>query len=390
VLVRIALDIDQGVYGAAQVWDRDASCFEQTSAIFLTELESAAEMLKPFLAEPVATAERFIEHAESGEDPTRVARALTEALEGPARGPAEEAASWIRVFMQSVPDALRLAMGIAWELRTPRIEGATALPKEIGAFAKDVAEALSGEVALEIAQNPTCAIRIGAHCSVTVSRYGAYYRIALPLVHPWVVRTREEWDALVPTIRAALDGRRPVLTMTDVVASLPREWNLGLQGDPIATEALLWNARGDVNLEQKEESVTLTIHQGTDRRARELRTFDDLMGLHPWIVENVEAQARTRANARVAIESGIAAERAAMRVPSLEEVLAVLRAGHEIQVGGGRSFPTYAMRNGQLVVIQTDDGYGEEVPCSEERLREAIAEAPNVFDATVQRVLATN
>jgi hypothetical protein len=391
VLVRVGLDIDQGVYGAAERWDADASAMEQTSAIFLTELEHAAEILKPFLADPIATAERLVEHAESGEDPARVARALTEALEGPARGPAEEAATWIRVFMKNVPDADRLAMGIAWELRTPKpASETTSLPEKIGDFAEEMSEALGGEIAFEIASNPTCAIRIGGHCSVTVSKYGAYYRVALPLVHPWVVRTREEGRALVPTIQAALAARRPVLTMTDVVASLPREWNLGLQGDPIAQEALLWNARGDVNLEQKEESVIITIHQGTDQRTRELRTFDDLAGLHPWILANVEAQARTRANAGIAIAARIEAERAAMRVPSLEEVLAVLRTGHEIQVGGGRSFPTYAMKNGQLVVIHTSDGYGEEVACSEDRLREAIAEAPNVFDAAVRHVLSTN
>jgi hypothetical protein len=78
-----------------------------------------------------------------------------------------------------------------------------------------------------------------------------------------------------------------------------------------------------------------------------------------------------------------------MRVPSLEEVLAVLRAGHSIQVGGGRSFPTYAMRDGRLRVIQSDDGHTEEAACSEDRLREAIAEDPNVFDAAVQRLAAS-
>src|SRR4051812_35577012 len=70
VLLRIALDLDQGVYGAAS--GRDGSCVVETSAIFLTELESAAEMLQPLLAHPRAFAERLIEHAESGENPARV------------------------------------------------------------------------------------------------------------------------------------------------------------------------------------------------------------------------------------------------------------------------------------------------------------------------------
>ena len=84
-LVRMSLDIDQGVYGAARA--RDEACVEQTSAIFHTEVESAAELLRPHLADPLALAACFIDYAESGEEPSRVARALVEPMTDPARGP---------------------------------------------------------------------------------------------------------------------------------------------------------------------------------------------------------------------------------------------------------------------------------------------------------------
>ena len=60
-----------------------------------------------------------------------------------------------------------------------------------------------------------------------------------------------------------------------------------------------------------------------------------------------------------------------------DDFMAALRAGHRFQIGGGRIFRTYAMTNGQLVVIISDDGYTEEHPCDEATLRAAIAEVPD-------------
>ena len=119
VLVRKALDLDMGVYGAARAWDEDAKCNEETSCIFHSDLEDGAALLTPHLAEPLVLAKQLIEYASSGEDPARVARALDVELEEPAAGPAEEAATYIRVFRAFVPDALKFHTSIAWELRTP-------------------------------------------------------------------------------------------------------------------------------------------------------------------------------------------------------------------------------------------------------------------------------
>ena len=344
--------------------------------------------------------------------------------------------------MENVPAALELQMGIAWEIRAPascpcavwegqslgryiefsprefeRLEGSgkyfgrmrcvrcsatlefkisandaevtretTPLPA-LGVFAKEVAEALGGEVAFDVANNPTCAVRLGQHCVVVISLYGAYYRLTLPHACSWKVRSREDWVALEPTIKKAIAGYRRVVSMADVIASLPRTWNVSLTvGEPRAEEGLLHNAGGEVHLKQNAESVTLIIWEGSSQHVREVATLDALDGLSAWIDETVSVQARSRQAANVAFAAQRAAEHAAMmmRVPELEDVMAVLREGQSIQVGGGRSFPTYAMRDGRVIVIQSDDGFTEESPCSEERLRAAIAEAPNVFDSAVQ------
>ena len=74
----------------------------------------------------------------------------------------------------------------------------------------------------------------------------------------------------------------------------------------------------------------------------------------------------------------------AMADDDFEDVMAALRAGQRFQVGGGRIFRTYAMTNGQLVIIHSDDGYTEEQPCDEATLRAAMAEVPDGFRKIVQ------
>ncbi|HWB81148.1 MAG TPA: hypothetical protein VG755_39565 [Nannocystaceae bacterium] len=62
-----------------------------------------------------------------------------------------------------------------------------------------------------------------------------------------------------------------------------------------------------------------------------------------------------------------------------DDVIEAMRGGQTFQVGGGRLFVTYAMREGRLVVIHTDDGYETEHPCDEATLRAAIAEVRDGF-----------
>lgn len=68
-----------------------------------------------------------------------------------------------------------------------------------------------------------------------------------------------------------------------------------------------------------------------------------------------------------------------MDAPSLDDVLAAMRAGVTFQIGGGRCFETFAMKEGRLVVIRSDDGFTEDIPIDEAWLRDAIARSPKVF-----------
>ena len=67
------------------------------------------------------------------------------------------------------------------------------------------------------------------------------------------------------------------------------------------------------------------------------------------------------------------------RESDADRVIAALREGRRAQVGGGRSFRTYVIDDGQPIMITSDDGYTEELPITEERLREAIATDRSLF-----------
>ncbi len=77
-----------------------------------------------------------------------------------------------------------------------------------------------------------------------------------------------------------------------------------------------------------------------------------------------------------------------MTESDFEDVMAALRDGQHFQIGGGRIFPTYAMKNGQVTVIISDDGHTEERPCDEQELRRAIAEAPHCFRSVIEWLTA--
>jgi len=117
VLVRLALGVDMGVYGEAPGRDDGERCSVSTSCIFHADLAERAAMLEAHAKDPRALAARLVEYARSGEDPARVARAITDASDEPARGPAEEGASYVRMFLAEAPHAVRWHMGIAWEVR---------------------------------------------------------------------------------------------------------------------------------------------------------------------------------------------------------------------------------------------------------------------------------
>ncbi|MBX3186519.1 MAG: hypothetical protein KF819_05870 [Labilithrix sp.] len=67
------------------------------------------------------------------------------------------------------------------------------------------------------------------------------------------------------------------------------------------------------------------------------------------------------------------------RESEIDRVIAALREGKRAQVGGGRCFKTYVIEDGQPIMITSDDGFTEEIPITEARLREAIAVDRSLF-----------
>ena len=63
----------------------------------------------------------------------------------------------------------------------------------------------------------------------------------------------------------------------------------------------------------------------------------------------------------------------------VDRVIAALREGKTAQVGGGRSFSTYVIRDGQPIMVTSDDGYTEDVPITEDHLRNVIASDRALF-----------
>jgi hypothetical protein len=63
----------------------------------------------------------------------------------------------------------------------------------------------------------------------------------------------------------------------------------------------------------------------------------------------------------------------------VDRVIAALRDGQTAQVGGGRCFSTYLIRDGQPIVAKSDEGHVDEVLVTEPRLRELIAAERALF-----------
>ena len=72
-------------------------------------------------------------------------------------------------------------------------------------------------------------------------------------------------------------------------------------------------------------------------------------------------------------------ERSAEHEAEIDRVVAFLRAGKEAQVGGGRSFSIYLVRESGPALVNSCDGDVEEFAIDEAELRSRIAEDRALF-----------
>ena len=255
----------------------------------------------------------------------------------------------------------------------------------LAVVAEELARAVGGTVVpLDTGEFPSSAIRIGEHCVLLIRAHRNALVVSLPVGASWQASDRDEWTAAQPAIVSALATYRPVVSMSDVIASLPRQWTVSFPATPVPEEAWLFRGARTVRLFQGEASATIAVWEGSTKHEREVATLGSLEGLSAWIEEKVALQARLADAATLQIAED-AARRAAIPPPDMAQVISALREGVSFQIGGGRTYPTYAMKDGQLVVIQFDEGTTEEVRCTEDDLRAAMAEAPGLFRELLER-----
>lgn len=248
-------------------------------------------------------------------------------------------------------------------------------------FADEVARAVGGKVvSLDNGEWPSAVVHVGEHCALLIRDHHGAFTLSLPIEGTWSVRSRADWAGEEPKVQRAVAAYVPIVSMSDVIARLPREWSVEFPGTPNPSE--VWLRRGEqrVGLFQQERSVKAVVWEGSTMHDRELATLGAIQGLSAWLDDKLALQEAARVKAARDAEAE-AKQKAALPAPELARVLAALRAGKKFVRGGGRWNETYEMRDGKLFVVLFDEGYTEEQECSEETLAAAMDREPDAFRA---------
>lgn len=246
-------------------------------------------------------------------------------------------------------------------------------------FADEVARAVRGKVvSLDNGEWPSAVIHVREHCALLIRDHHGSFTLSLPIEGTWSVRSRTDWTGEEPKLKKAVAAYVPVVSMSDVIARLPREWSVDFPGTPNPSE--VWLRRGEqrVGLFQQERSVKVVVWEGSTMHDRDLASLDAIQGLSTWIDDKLVLQEAARVKSAADAEAE-AKRKAALPPPELARVLADLRAGKKFMRGGGRWNETYEMRDGKLFVVLFDEGHTEEQECSEEHLAAAMDREPDAF-----------
>ena len=258
---------------------------------------------------------------------------------------------------------------------------------DLAAFAHEVASRVGGEAhVVAEGEYPAMAMAIqGRHLVLLRAHHGSY-SISLPIEFGSALRTWAEWTVFAPELVARLAGYRVAhprgLSMADVIlalgstygrASEPR-WGVSFPGTPVPSEAWLQNAGGSIGLFQRATAVDVVVWVGDQTRLRTCSHPDDLGALPAWLAEHLAAQ-RFASDAAAAED----ARKQALPLPDVAEVLARLRAGASIRLGGGRWSKTYYVKDGKLLCDEQEEADGATFDATEETLRADIAAYPDFF-----------
>jgi hypothetical protein len=245
-------------------------------------------------------------------------------------------------------------------------------------FAAEVAHALGGTA--HALGEAAAAIALGDEHPLLVRDHGWTLTLSLPTASSWPMRTPEEWRAAEPEIREALARRSPQPTISDAIvefapvlaAATGSPWDVRFPGTPVPTEAWMANGGRSVGLLQQRTTVKVVVWVGEMMHSKTAAT-GSFSKLVPWLEEMIPLQQQ-------ALDDAEAEKRrkAALPVPDVDAVIALLRAGERIRVSGGRYHETYFW-DGRLSCAVFDEGDSYERDATEAELRRNIEAYPDVF-----------
>lgn len=260
----------------------------------------------------------------------------------------------------------------------------------IGELTELLAAALGadGSTSLSGGPYPSTALRFDDHHPVLVRTFhGGDARISLPRGTHVDVRLRASIDEDVRPILLGLGPllAEPLLALTDVVVALQAPV-LGLEpftvdwpGVTVPDEAWVRSGRGSIGLFHRDE-LRAVVWVGGEMHELPLPDRSSLAELAAWAPPLLERQ--FAAGAAAATEQ---ARLAALPRPTVDELWAHLRAGHELRLGGGRWSLRYWLRDGVLWRSTQDEG--EVAEDAVVRPDEALAAAIEFDAVAVRRIL---
>lgn len=247
-------------------------------------------------------------------------------------------------------------------------------------IAEEVAKTLKADsvVTVEEGEYPAVAVTWGGSHLVLVRDFGSSFGISLPIEPGFSFRTLEEFaKGSGPIIEAVAAYRKKypnAVTMADAVIklrpALPSDkgkWVVNFPGTPAPSEGWIENDENQIGLFQSESSIRVVVWVGSDMRSLGISSAEKLASLPEWVLPNLPAQTETAT--RMADEEK---KRAAIKPPSVPDVLEALRGGKRLQLGAGRWYETYLMTDGKLRREIFDEGHVDEEDATEEELQDSL------------------
>lgn len=229
---------------------------------------------------------------------------------------------------------------------------------------------------------PSAGILLGDRHSLLLRDHGRTLTLSLPIGKSWALALENDWQKIVPDVRAAIASSPHPIAIADAVLAIApvleritgKAWLVSFPGTPVPAEAWFRQESRSVGLFQEESAVRIVIWIDTDMRSQTVREPSKLADLASWLETYVARQ-------KVALDAAEAEAKriAALPLPELEHVLSALKMGIRIRIGGGRWSQTYFWQDDALQCDVFDEGDSYVRSATREQLRDSIKYDPQAF-----------